>query len=357
MMIKKLVLKTKIGRILLFYYSFFRYYKKDSKLFNSEKISLKPGRGIFFLLAPGYSNLGDVAIFLSSINFIKERCSLPIKGILYSQQCISSKRLKSLCITPSDIIVLQGGGNMGDLYTGEEYVRQNIVKLFPKNKIISFPQTVYYSQGDYSYISERAKKIYSKHKHLYIFVRDIKSTAYCKKTFTVNSFLCPDMVLSNLPSRKTDYKKNKKVLMCIRSDVESNLNKEAISYIEKLLNQKGYTYDYWDTDDCSGLNIENKELAIENVKNKMENYQFVITDRFHGTIFSYITKTPCISIDNSYSKIKNGYIWFEDSNYMYFADTITDIDKYISVIENLDNFKTNENLISSFNQLRDCINE
>lgn len=328
-----------------------KFYVKQNSYFNL-KPELLNTKGVIYVLAPSYSNLGDVAIYVKSIDYIKNKLNLPIKSILYSRQCVNKKNLFSLSVSSDDIIVLQGGGNMGNLYANEELLRQNIVKWFPKNYIISMSSSsCFRNKKKKNYVLERAKKIYSKHTNLTLVARDIPTQQFYSSNFKCENLLCPDMVLSAQTKRQKKYEKNRKVLLCIRKDIESKLSEKMKNEIESLLKGNKYSFEYWDTDDLSGKNIENKVEKIDEVLNYLNNFQFVITDRYHGTILSYISKTPCIGLDNSYGKIKNGFIWFENCNYMFYAESINDIEKAIKQIENLDVFKENEKLQNAFKSL------
>lgn len=325
------------------------FYKKR----NDTQIDVSSEHGIVYLLAPSYSNLGDVAIFVKSIEFLKKYSNLSIKAILYSRQCIKKKNIVNLPLYDDDLIVIQGGGNMGAVYSAEEYLRQDIVKWFPRNKIVSLPQSVWFGKENKNYILNRAKKIYSSHKNLTIFTRDVPSFDFCKKNFKCDIKICPDMVLSATPQRIDKYQKNKKVLLCLRKDIESHLPSDFSKRIEEYLRQNNYSFEHWDTDDLSGRNIENKPERIRQILRYFNQFQFVITDRYHGTILSYISETPCIGLDNSYGKIKNGFVWFKNCNYMFYADNFEQVVSSIGKIEKLAKFQINQNLSKEFESLKD----
>lgn len=327
------------------------FYKKR----NDTKIDVSSEHGIVYLLAPSYSNLGDVAIFVKSIEFLKKYSNLSIKAILYSCQCTKKKNIVNLPLYDDDLIVIQGGGNMGAVYSAEEYLRQDIVKWFPRNKIVSLPQSVWFGKENKNYILNRAKKIYSSHKNLTIFTRDVPSFDFCKKNFKCDIKICPDMVLSATPQRIDKYQKNKKVLLCLRKDIESHLPSDFSKRIEEYLRQNNYSFEHWDTDDLSGRKIENKPERIRQVLRYFNQFQFVITDRYHGTILSYISETPCIGLDNSYGKIKNGFIWFKNCNYMFYADDFEQVVSSIEKIEKLEAFEINGILAEKFSELKEQI--
>lgn len=335
--------------------SFFINYVLNNSYSNKE-VSKKVDYGIIYLLAPSYSNLGDIAIFVKSLEFLRKYADLPIKAVLYSRQCISKKKLLSVPLNDDDLIIIQGGGNMGAVYSAEEYLRQNIVKWFPRNRIISMPQTVYFGDKKKNYILWRAKKIYSSHKNLTIFARDVPSFDFCKQNFKCDVRICPDMVLSALPKRFLDYQKNKKVLLCFRKDIESKIDDSFVKKIEIYLGENGFSFEYWDTDDLSGRNIENKKESVQRVLEYFNHFQFVVTDRYHGTILSYISKTPCIGLDNSYGKVRNGFVWFKNCNYMYYADSFENLRKAVVEIQNLESFEINEELFLKFDVLKQLLN-
>lgn len=345
--LKKLLKKSLLLQKVNYWRIYNKFYIKQNPYLNIKPKKLCKN-GIIYVLAPSYSNLGDVAIFVKSIDYLQEKLGLPIKAILYSHQCVKKENILSLDFYDSDVVVMHGGGNMGNIYFCEELLRQNIVKWFPKNTIISMPQSILFYEDNKNYILQRARKIYSKHKKFVMFSRDIPSLEFAKSNFMCSNLLCPDMVLSAMPNRKKEFNKNCKVLLCLRKDIESKMNINFQKDLERILLDSGYTFEYWDTDDLSGKNIENKSEKINEILNFLNTFQFVITDRYHGTILSYISKTPCIGLDNSYGKIKNGFIWFNNCNYMFYAESIYEIKNAIQKIENLSELKINEELYTKF---------
>ena len=51
-------------------------------------------------------------------------------------------------VTPEDLVVISGGGWMGNLWIHNECVIREIVQNYPNNKIIILPQTVYYTSDE-----------------------------------------------------------------------------------------------------------------------------------------------------------------------------------------------------------------
>lgn len=56
-------------------------------------------------------------------------------------------------------------------------------------------------------------------------------------------------------------------------------------------------------------------------------FQVIITDRYHGTIFSLISNTPVIVLNSSNHKLSSGVKWFPGSfnEYVHFAESLEQI--------------------------------
>ena len=179
---------------------------------------------VIITLAADYTNLGDMAITYAQREFLKK--IFPNHEILelpYKQTYSEMKSLKRVC-SRDDIITICGGGFTGDLYPGSEDFRQFVIQQFPNNKIISFPQTIDFSdtQGGRKLL-KKAQKIYSKHQNLTLVARENKSFDIHKKYFPDNKILLtPDIVLSL--DKKLPYSKREGVVLCLRSDKERLLD-------------------------------------------------------------------------------------------------------------------------------------
>lgn len=122
------------------------------------------------------------------------------------------------------------------------------------------------------------------------------------------------------------------------------IKKKDIPQIERVLLElsKKYEITTSDThlgDNCSErIDCKNRENILNKKWTEIARHQLVITDRLHGMIFCYITKTPCIVFSNNNYKIRETYK-------KYLSES-----KSIKFIENMDEFKIldlAEELISS----------
>ena len=68
------------------------------------------------------------------------------------------------------------------------------------------------------------------------------------------------------------------------------------------------------------------EEREQSVREKLEEFsqaELVITDRLHGMIFSAITSTPCIAMDNLSRKVSGGYEWLKYLEYIQMVEPET----------------------------------
>ena len=141
-----------------------------SAYINTRDLILPSGKRCFIFLAADYGNIGDIAISTAQKQYLEntltdyEVISIPISQTRFVLGSIK-KQVKA-----DDMITIIGGGNMGGIYPDIEELRQLVIKSFPSNRIVCFPQTL---DWDNSAKSNRALKTivktYTKHPDIHIF--------------------------------------------------------------------------------------------------------------------------------------------------------------------------------------------
>lgn len=309
---------------------------KDS--FWIEKVK-KDQKNIFVFLGGFYQNLGDMAITYAQVEFLKNAYpNANIVAVPSNQTYMAVKTIKQI-INPQDIVTIIGGGNMGYMYQSLEDARLYVIKSFPDNRIISFPQTIDFSNNarDFKCL-KRSRKVYSKHKDLTIFTRENNSFERAKNYFPdVEIKACPDIVLSlnkvEPVCERTD------VICCLRSDKEQNLSNDEKQDIKSKVINAFPDAIFTDTVDValSDCTPERYADTLENFWLKLRKSKVVITDRLHCMIFCAITGTPCVVFDNSNRKISGVYNqWMSDISYIKLFDN-NQKDMAISVAQELYN--------------------
>lgn len=264
---------------------------------------------IWFLDAPAYGNLGDQAIAYAICKFCHN--VFPDAQFFEFQEYNVIQYLSWLksTIKAGDLIVLQGGGNLGNLYPRYEFVRRTIIKSFPDNRIVVFPQSVYFSNDRAGKQEiEAARKTYATNRNLIIFARDSKSFQEMKKVFPETHIeMCPDIVFSLNGTVSAESRNG--IGVCMRDDKEKTISSEQTKkVIEQLSGNKAIVRKF-DT----AVNAEKpiigeyrERLVISKLKEFAE-CETVVTDRLHGMIFSYITSTPSVAVSNSTGKSLYAY--------------------------------------------------
>lgn len=311
----------------------------ESKITNLRaKISeqLKPlihGRKVALFGLPCHGNMGDTYISLGEFAFIKD-CRAQI---LYMKMLIDSSSLPDL---PDDcVILLQGGGDFGDVWRGIQDVRLSVIQYYATHKIIIFPQTVFYENN---LLCQQDVDILKRCPDLTICVRDYKSYEFALKFFHNNILLVPDMAfyisVENL--RKYKVKPNLGTLYLKRVDKEFNNEQTHIPsdaivsdwptvgnrqfYLQWNLRLIGY---------ADGFRIRNinfmshllRKLAVWEMLHVayplveklgvrfLSSYENLYLTRLHGAIVSTLLGKEFYLIDNSYHKNLYFYeTWLSD---------------------------------------------
>lgn len=326
-------------RILYIKYRFYiKYWKSKADILEYEYLRGKKKCIVF--LAADYGNLGDVAITYAQEQFLREHYpDYEIVDVPISKTLSSLKSLQSIC-NNDDIITVVGGGNMSDLYFDIELLRQMVVKVFTRNKVILFPQTMFFSNTlGGKYLKRQAVKVYTKHKNLTITARERWSYEAMKAMFS-SSILLPDIVMT-LDNREPIIER-KGITLCLRNDMESGLTKEFRAKLKTQLLDRYDIVDYDTHIGRGGLSMEERKKELNKIWNHFRSSQWVITDRLHGMIFAFIIGTPCIVLPNNNYKIEGCYSWIKNCGYIHFMDE-ANIDQILTMIrkkENTADFET-----------------
>lgn len=294
---------------------------------------------IIIMGIPHHGNIGDNAIAVAEERLIKKyfnNYELYLMQEKYLDTC--AKRVKNI-IKDDDIIFLHGGGNIGDTYVRPEKGRREVIKLFPNNKIIIFPQTAHFSDTEEGRKElEISKEIYNNHKHLIILAREEKSYKFMKENFyNAKIYLTPDIVMTLHEKNNID---RKDALLLFRTDKEKTLENKNIEKIKEVINRKVGKYLLSDMNLGSGIVNIGGELRDKILSNKLKEFQsskIVITDRLHGMIFAAITETPCVVFGNFNHKISESYKWLKNLEYIKFCKDIEDLEKDIDIVLNSKN--------------------
>ncbi len=275
---------------------------------------------IWFISTPTHGNLGDQAIVYAQYNLLKE-IGIHKNIIEITRSAYENLRNKlEKIIRPEDLILIDGGGNLGTLWIEEEKKMRDIVCRFLQNPIFIFPQTAFYKDDKYGRQElKNSAAVYNKHPNLTIFCRDSVTFQLVQSEFTsVKSIYTPDMV----PFIRNAEKETRRngILLCLRDDLESVHKKAFKSELIARLTARGFSVREISTLVGKKVIKATRKRELRKKWNEISAAELVITDRLHGMIFAAITGTPCLALDNISHKVRDGYEWLKYLPYLAFCE-------------------------------------
>lgn len=293
------------------------------------------------LEVPYYENIGDVLIWEGERHFLEK---LPYK-CLYEASLFS---YDSSYVIPADVIILlQGGGNFGDIWKRSQKFRLQIIEKYPENKIIIFPQTVFYENK--TILQEEARRM-AIHKQLTICARDQQSFELLRSRFQNRILLLPDMAFCISIDKfvRCINKAQNKVLYLKRKDKEfKEISSNCLPFssmdvsdwptyerkfvfnsimrlserIKNALVRMGLSGSWWGRCiDFYADRVYRKEILKVGVR-FVSSYKYVCTTRLHVAILAILLGKECFFFDNSYGKNSKFYhTWLEGIESIHFIE-------------------------------------
>ncbi|WP_424767437.1 polysaccharide pyruvyl transferase family protein [Paenibacillus sp. sgz302251] len=276
---------------------------------------IPPGSTIQYIDYPVYNNGGDLLIMKGAEAFFKDN-HIRVEA-RYSVHDFPD----SLIIPKDQIIVLQGGGNFGDLYPVHQKLRERIVAGYPHHRIVILPQTIFYKKESEF---DRTAQIFNKHSDVHLYVRDPLSYELAARKFHKCSvYLSPDMAHQLWPIVPKSSP-GKELLCFFRTDIEKTGEQEQLETEGRgdFLDW-GSLYNRFERKSISMIGkwmkrgsgplpmqaIWNKysDYLVNKAIKRFSSYRSVQTSRLHGHILSCLMDKPNTLLDNSYGKNSNYY--------------------------------------------------
>lgn len=269
---------------------------------------------IFFCGVCETSNMGDMAQTYCTYEWLKKNYPgyqiLECKTtFLYDYSDKKMIRLMKDKMRDDDIIFFQSGYNTHDLGGREDLMHQLIMTEFPKTEMIMLPQTVYFKSEARR---EQAARVYNGHHKLLFFARDPVSEQYARNMFPdIHVELYPDIVTSLIGRFPIKENKREGIWLCRRNDVEQFYKEEDYARFTEVLSK-------WDQVTVGDTIVtaspkeirENLLKAVGDMVNTFAKYRLIVTDKYHGLIFSLVSNTPVIVLRTKDHKVTSGYEWF-----------------------------------------------
>lgn len=265
---------------------------------------------------PNYPNVGDSAIYLGQLACLRALGVAPPRFLCdfttYDREALG----RSL---GDGVILLTGGGSLGDVWPIAQACREDILRSFPERPVIQLPQSIHFSDPARA---AKARRILRGHRAFTLFVRDDESRAVAEEKLGVPASLCPDMAfcLRSIPPPRAP---TRDVVWLARTDVESRHDPPEEAH--------GFVTD-WIDEPATWLRRFNWLLMSavtrrpgSRLRRRLQRHTFgplarqrltrglailsdgrvVITDRLHGHVLALLLGIPHVILDNSYGKISS----------------------------------------------------
>ncbi len=259
---------------------------------------------------PDHSNVGDSAIWLGEMAYLRKRGRLPA---YYSAIADFEDDACRTAIGGGPILI-HGGGNMGTLWPKHEAFRLHLLRTHRGHPIVQMPQSIHYA--DPAAAAEMAEAIRA-HGQFTLLVRDARSLAFAEQHFDCDIRLCPDAAL--MLDRQQRGPATVPVFALLRTDHERAAGDAALP--------AGVVADDWLEEDGGEKRRLRLSLKLGRLltrdpmvqraarQQRLAEWRFqrglamlsagelVVTDRLHAHILSLLLDIPHVLLDNSYGKV------------------------------------------------------
>ncbi len=282
---------------------------------------LPPGTRAALVNYPNHNNVGDPALYVGTgrvLRTIGVRITYRCELRTYSRQTLRRELDRG-----TDVILINGGGNLGDQYPQQE-LRERVLLDFPSTRTIQLPQSIWFQAPDR--LASFAK-IVANHRDFTLFLRDRESVKLATGHFSAPLRLAPDLAFG-LDAMDRPHSASTDIVWLRRIDRESrgtppigNEDAEPVDWIAASPDEAiGDTAGKWllRTNQWLSRQVTSHPwlwrplastydpLAARRLSfgcRVLARGRVVVTDRLHGVILSLLMGIPVVAVDNSTGKV------------------------------------------------------
>lgn len=314
---------------------------------------------VFYLGVPVHENLGDAAQMYCIRKWIRRyypKCDIIEIESEPTNMRIVRSQLERL-ITPSNTLIVESGATFSDKHV-DHNMHRYLLSTFKKNKLLFMPNTV--NIDDIGQMKITAG-LFNAHPKAMFLARDPESLNMIKPYFDNSRIkLYPDIVTTLIGNIRFDGDRDG-VLVCKRIDGEKlysdSDSKEMMNQLKSIAQVDLTDTNFEDSIEYTYSNLE--EIIMRKLQ-LFSRYKVVLTDRYHGMIFSLIAQTPVVVLATKGHKVREGALWFKRDypNSIWFCETPDDAFAQVKELLMKDVKLSNKNLYSEkyFDKLYDVFN-
>lgn len=275
---------------------------------------------------PNHNNVGDNAIWLGELEALRvlQKRIAYVSDLASFDPAILRRRL-----SPDGVILLHGGGNLGDVWPEHQLFRERLIAEHLDNRIIQLPQSVHFGSPG---ALDRFESVIRRHARVHFLVRDEESALVLRGIGAPTSVL-PDMAFMLGPvarrgSPAVDVLRIARVDHERRDEQPLQLVGRSIETVDWLVGEPGRA---WSSQFARAsvparrsiqrmlrssaaarravdpaLQTAFRVLARRRVERGLRilsRGRVVVSDRLHGHILATLLGLPQVLLDNQYGKI------------------------------------------------------
>jgi exopolysaccharide biosynthesis predicted pyruvyltransferase EpsI len=288
------------------------------------------GSSVAFVNFPNHGNPGDSAIWLGTQRLLAQ---LEVK-IAYSAAWWSLDISRLAAVLPADgMVLLNGGGNFGDVYLGQQAPRERLLRELTTHRIVQMPQSIWFEeQGNI----DRMRELIRAHGAFDLLVRDRSSFTIASEQLDLVPTLSPDHAFG-LGSRQRSVPIRPGILWNswgpsapeFRAESAPPTGATGLTHIDWIegadsVRTSGTARDrrafalnarYYDRVSAGGSLFPRDQRRLSRTFEPMARQwtdrgfavigsaRVVVTNKLHGHIFCLLSGIPHVVLDNSYGKV------------------------------------------------------
>ncbi|MBK8017587.1 MAG: polysaccharide pyruvyl transferase family protein [Betaproteobacteria bacterium] len=281
---------------------------------------------------PDYANVGDSAIWLGQVHLLRK-----LGRRIAAIGDISRYSIETVLRDAGErVVLLSGGGNLGDVWEAHQVFRERVVAMLPRNRVVQLPQSIHFADRERE---DRATAIFRQHPDFHLFARDPASLEIARRISGDRAVMVPDMACCLPRNVRGDASAARwDVVVVRRTDKESRCGPSAPLDVpgEKVLvtdwtsEDRGFAHSLYAR--LQGIDSSRRprlkptlDRLVRASANRLARYRFergmallesgraVVTDRLHAVILSWLRGVPVYYSDNAYGKIASfASEWLKD---------------------------------------------
>ncbi|HST25906.1 MAG TPA: polysaccharide pyruvyl transferase family protein [Gaiellaceae bacterium] len=277
--------------------------------------AIPAGAPVALLDLPKHANVGDHAIALGALAWLRT-AGHDVRVLSGPDDYAPAPIRKRL---GDGVILLNGGGNLGDLWPDHQRFRERVLADFPDAPVVQLPQSIRFTQER---TLDSARRAFGSHGRFTLLVRDRDALQFARAEFDCPVELCPDLAFALGPQRAR-REPDMDILVLARTDHETSKPFEiepngSVGVADWVQNPSLRFRALRALSRYEALSRERFEFGLA----LLGRGRVVVTDRLHAHILCTLLGTPHVIRDQGYGKLAAFHdAWTRDSPLVERCDT------------------------------------